>query len=50
MPSLFTRSKASVRSVKDMYSGSLCSLHFSCSCLMERIMSMVTFGEDLQGQ
>ena len=40
-PSLLTKSKALVRSMKAMYSGSHCSLHFSCSCLREKTMSIV---------
>ena len=39
--SLLTKSKALVRSMKAMYSGLGCSLHFSCSCLRERTMSIV---------
>ena len=35
---LLTRSNALVRSMKR---GFPCSLHFSCSCLSEKIMSMV---------
>ena len=38
-PSLLTRSKAYVRSVKAIYNDIFCSLHFSCSCFSE-IMSM----------
>ena len=40
-PSLLTRSKAIVRSMKAMKSGCLSSLHFSWSCLSEKIMSTV---------
>ena len=40
-PCRLTKSKASVRSMKAMYSGCLCSQHFSCSCLREKIISMV---------
>ena len=40
-PSLLTRSKAFVKSMKAMKSGCLCSLHFSWSCLSEKIMSIV---------
>ena len=38
--SLLTKSKALVRSMKAMYSGLCCSLHFSCSCLREKTMSI----------
>ena len=37
-PSLLTRSKAFVRSMKATKSGCLCSLHFSWSCLREKII------------
>ena len=40
-PFLLTRSNAFVRSIKAMYKGMFCSLHFSCSCLTEKIMSTV---------
>ena len=40
-PSLLTRSKAFVRSIKATEGGCLCSLHFSWSCLSEKIMSTV---------
>ena len=40
-PSLLTRSKASVRSMKALKSDCLCSLHFSWSCLSQKIMSTV---------
>ena len=38
-PSLFTESKALVRSTKTMYRSRFCSLHFSCICLAAKIMS-----------
>merc|ERR1712096_161117 len=40
-PSLLTRSKALVRSMKAIYKGTFCSLHFSCSCRTEKIISVV---------
>ena len=40
-PSLVTRSKALVRSMKAIYKGTFCSLHFSCSCRTQQIMSVV---------
>ena len=40
-PFLLIRSKALVRSIKAIYSGFLYSRHFSCSCLSEKIMSIV---------
>ena len=40
-PSLLTRSNALVRSMKAMYKGICCSLHFSCNCRREKIMSIV---------
>ena len=40
-PSLLTKSKALVRSMKAMYSGLHCSLQFSCSCLRKKTMSIV---------
>lgn len=39
--SLFTLSKAFVKSMKPMYSGCRCSWHFSCSCLIANIISVV---------
>ena len=36
---MLTRSKALVRSIKAIHRGFLCSRHFSCSCLNEKIMS-----------
>ena len=35
-PSLLTKSKALVRSMKALKSGCCCSLHFSCSCREEK--------------
>ena len=40
-PFLLIRSKALVRSIKAIHSGFLYSRHFSCSCLSEKIMSIV---------
>ena len=40
-PSLLTRSKAFVRSMKATKSFCRCSLHFSCSCWRENTISMV---------
>ena len=40
-PSLLTRSNALVGSMKAMYKGICCSLHFSCNCRMKKIMSIV---------
>ena len=40
-PDLLTRSNALVKSMKAMYRGRLCSRHFSCNCLSEKIMSIV---------
>ena len=40
-PSLLTRSNALVRSMKAIYKGICCSLHFSCNCRREKIMSIV---------
>ena len=40
-PSLLTKSKALVTSVEAKYSGLCCSLHFSCSCLREKTISIV---------
>ena len=40
-PSLLTRSKALVKSMKTMKRGCCCSLHFSCSYLTEKIISTV---------
>ena len=40
-PSLLIRSNALVRSMKAMYKGICCSLHFSCNCRREKIMSIV---------
>lgn len=42
-PFLLIRSKALVGSIKAIYSGFLYSRHFSCSCLSEKIMSIVDF-------
>ena len=39
--SLLTRSKASVTSIKAMKRACCCSLHFSCSCLTEKVISTV---------
>ena len=39
-PSLITRSKALVRLMKAIYKGTFCSLHFSCSCRIPKIMSV----------
>ena len=38
--SLLTKSKTIIRSIK-MYIGFLCSLHFSCNCLREKIMLII---------
>ena len=40
-PSSWLGSKALLRSTKAIYRGFLCSRHFSCSCLREKIMSIV---------
>ena len=40
-PSLLTRSKALVRSIKPIYKGMFCSLHFTSSCRIEKIISVV---------
>ena len=40
-PSLLTRSKALVRSMKALYKRRFRSLHFSCSCRTEKIISVV---------
>ena len=40
-PSLLTKSKALVKSMKGMYGGLCCSLHFSYSCFRETTMSIV---------
>ena len=40
-PSLLTRSNALVRSMKAMYKGIWCSLHLSCNCRREKIISIV---------
>ena len=40
-PFLLTKSKALVRSMNAIYSGCLCSRHFSCSCPRENTMLMV---------
>ena len=40
-PSLLTRSNALVRSMKAMYKGIWCSLHFSFNCRREKIISIV---------
>lgn len=40
-PFLLIRSKALVRSINAIYSGFLYSRHFSCSCLSEKIVSIV---------
>ena len=42
-PFLLIRSKALVGSIKAIYSGFLYSRHFSCSCLSEKIVSIVDF-------
>ena len=39
--SLLTRSKALVRSMKSIYKGTFCSLHFSYGCRTKKIMSVV---------
>ena len=40
-PCLLTRSNALVRSIKDMYNGICCSMHFYCNCRREKTMSIV---------
>ena len=39
--SLLIRSKTLVKSMKAIYKGTVCSLHLSCSCRREKIMSVM---------
>ena len=41
MTSLFTESNALVRSINDKQRSRPCSLHFSCTCRADKIMSVV---------